>query len=114
MRSIRLDAWEFESNCSEETLALDISRRDSGQYSSLAEFAQELGLTWAPEQLSVPLGSLSQWGMVCAHLREHAQLDLGEGDQSQVWLLQELEWSEVHLLISTDAFFLRYQWFTTA
>ena len=114
MRSIRLDAWEFESSCSEEALEMDISRRDSGQYSSLAEFAQELGLTWAPEQLSVQSGRLSQWGMVCAHLREHAQLDLGEGSQCQVWLLQELEWNEVHLLISTDAFFLRYQWFTTA
>ena len=114
MRSIRLDAWEFESNCSEETLALDISRRDSGQYSSLAAFAQELGLAWAAEQLSVQPGRLSQWGMVCAHLREHAQLDLGEGEWCEVWLLQELEWNEVHLLLSTNAFFLRYQWFTTA
>ena len=114
MRSIRLDAWEFESSCSEEALEIDICRRDSGQHASLPEFARALGLAWEPEQPSVPLRSLSQCAIVCGHLREHAQLDLGEGSQCQVWLLQELEWSEVHLLISTDAFFLRYQWFTTA
>ena len=114
MRSIRLDAGEFESSCSEEALQLDISRRESGQHASLAEFASELGLTWESDLAPVLLSSLKQCAMVCGHLREHAQLDLGEGSQCQVWLLQELEWNEVHLLISTDAFFLRYQWFTTA
>ena len=79
MRSIRLDAWEFESSCSEEALELDISRRVAGQYASLAEFALEFGLTWESDQTPMPLSSLRQCAMVCAHLRDACTAGSGGG-----------------------------------
>ena len=113
MRFIRLEPQDFESDCSEESLALDIAER--GEL-SLNAFLQALDIAWPAVQAPQPqpLAGLQQHAMVREHLALHAQIELGDASLWQVFCLDEPEWNDVHLLLISDALFIHYHWFTTA
>ena len=114
MRSIHLDAWEFESSCSEEALQLDISCRSSGQHDSLQTFLQGLMLPELAQFVWVDLPDLDRSAMVCEHLLLHTGIDAQSISDAKVIWLEEPDWSDVHLLISSARYFIRYHWYTTA
>lgn len=116
MRSIRLEPKDFESDFSEETLALDIAGRGTCEVQSLAAFVQALeGVPAAVLDAALqPLGGLRQYPMVRDHLAQFAQIELGDASLWQVCCVDEPEWNDVHLLLISDAYFIRYHWFTTA
>lgn len=114
MRSIHLDAWEFESSCSEEALQLDISWHSSGQHDSLQAFLEDLMLP-EPAQLAwVALSDFDRSAMVCEHLVLHTGIDVQHLREAKVICVEEPDWSGVHLLISSAWYFIRYHWYTTA
>lgn len=115
MLSIRVDAYEFDSSSSEESLEIDVARASTYPYTDIGSF---IGLfatgKAAALPCSTPFDELESKAVVREYLARFARLDVPLICDWPVYFLDESSWDQLHMMIESPQHFVRYFWSTSA
>ncbi len=116
MRYINIDQYEFDDSSSEESLEINLSRRSHFPHTDLSAFVVSTVNLAAASSLDEPMPfyKTPSRSQVAEYLKRFANLDVPVHSDWPTYKLERESWDQVHLVICSPEFFIRYQWRTSA
>lgn len=116
MRSVKVDQYEFDDHGSEESLEIDLSRQSRFPHPDVKEFvASTAGAAVAAALCApVPFYRVANRSQVIEYLKRFAAVEIPAHADWPTYVLEDVSWDNLHLVICAQDLFIRYRWSTSA